>query len=606
MKDKMNTLPAAKVLLGLFCLALLSAPVASAAEAPQITITGAEDDLADNILHHLNLTDASCTENPFDLLPQIKSASIDAANALGYYQPNIVTTVVPVEVPVEVTTEEIAKEPPAEAAENCWELSIAVEPGAPIIINNIVVNLVNLENELEQQSIFDEILLAPLLQKGNQLNHGTYESLKANLSALAIENGYFSARFIKSEIQLDLILNTANIEIQFDPGERFTFGQVTIHSDNSLSDEFISRMIPFENGNDYASDDLILLRQNLDQSRYFTQVSLNPQLTNTDNLAVPIDLTLVTRPQHAYSSGIGFTTDTGPRFRLGYENRYLNQNGHRLTSDAAFSPILSQVNLNYTIPLQNPVRESFNISAGYLQEDNNDLNSKLFKIEAAYLTESENGWLRDFSISHVQDDYKVGLDENSSALTIFGVSLSKIEADDLINPTAGWKLFLETKAAADAVFSDTSFVQIYGSAKRIIKFGERGRFIPRLEVGSTWIDGAGELPVSMRFFAGGDQSIRGYEYQDLGPTDINDVVIGGRHLIVGSLAYDYLIKPDWRATVFYDGGNAFSDSDKFEWKNSLGFGIHWISPIGPIRVDIAKSLQDSAGVRLHITMGPDL
>src|SRR5690606_3915244 len=179
----------------------------------------------------------------------------------------------------------------------------------------------------------------------------------------------FAARFAASEIRLDLVENTADIVIDLDPGTRFAFGDIDIDSQGTLHDSFLRRLVPFDTGDPYASASLVELRRNLDESRYFSQISISPQLGQADGGQVPIDIDLALRPRHSYSAGIGFTTDTGPRVRLDYENRYVNGRGHQLSGDAALSPVRSHINANYRLPLGDPVRESIDFGGGYVRED---------------------------------------------------------------------------------------------------------------------------------------------------------------------------------------------------------------------------------------------
>ena len=110
----------------------------------------------------------------------------------------------------------------------------------------------------------------------------------------------------------------------------------------------------------------------------------------------------------------------------------------------------------------------------------------------------------------------------------------------------------------------------------------------------------------MRFFTGGDTSVRGYQYGELGATNDLDEVVGGKHMLVGSVEYDMRVTGNWYAAVFVDSGNSFGDFTDMKLQQSVGLGVRWLSPIGPIRVDVAKALSENGGFRLHITMGPDL
>jgi len=133
-----------------------------------------------------------------------------------------------------------------------------------------------------------------------------------------------------------------------------------------------------------------------------------------------------------------------------------------------------------------------------------------------------------------------------------------------------------------------------------------GRLIARFDIGTTLANDAADLPVSIKYFAGGDQNVRGYQYQSLGPENELGEVVGGKHLFVASAEYDFRVHPDWKLAVFYDTGNAFSEFDDLNLQSSAGIGVRWLSPIGPIRVDLASALDNDNKLRLHITMGPDL
>lgn len=110
----------------------------------------------------------------------------------------------------------------------------------------------------------------------------------------------------------------------------------------------------------------------------------------------------------------------------------------------------------------------------------------------------------------------------------------------------------------------------------------------------------------MTVFAGGDQSVRGYDYRTLSPTDETGDRIGGRFLLAGSVEYQYEFIPKWRAATFIDHGNAVN-SWTDPMKTSAGIGIRWVSPVGPIRLDLAKSISDQdEGFRIHFSMGAEL
>ena len=130
----------------------------------------------------------------------------------------------------------------------------------------------------------------------------------------------------------------------------------------------------------------------------------------------------------------------------------------------------------------------------------------------------------------------------------------------------------------------------------------------RKQTGFTLIDELDTLPASVRFFAGGDVSVRGYAYNSLGPEDPLGAVIGGENLLVGSVEVDHMIADNWSLAAFIDSGNAYDSISDFNPATGIGAGIRWFSPLGPIRFDLAFPLEKDApdDYRFHITLGPDL
>jgi len=569
---------------GLFWGCLMVTSVGFAQQTPEITISGADNGLASNIRSHLRIGGETCDTALVRLerlRPQMQSNIQRAAQALGYYR--------------------LSAEAAFSSDENCWRLDLTIAPGERIPVNEVSINL---SEDPQIQEVFSETLENLPALGGLPLNHGQYEGIKNALSAAAVENGFFSARFSRSEILVNLADYTADIAIDFDTGERYRFGVIRLLPVPGFSQGFLESMVTLRTGSPYSSDELLNQRTLLDGTQYFRQISISPQLSSTNNLSVPVIIELIPRLQHSWSTGIGFTTDTGPRVRAAYENRYINGRGHSLNSNASISAVRSQLNLGYKIPLDDPLRTSLNFTTGVATEDTDTYDSDRFKLEAAYVKESSSGWVETYSVDYLLDDYVLNLQAESTQLTMLGYSLSKTAGDDFINPTRGWRLFGQVRGATDSVVSDTTFLQLYTSGKGVISFGNT-RLVSRFELGTTMIDDIKELPASVRYFAGGDQSIRGYDYRSLGPVNENGEVIGGKHIVTGSVEYDFPVRGSWRGALFYDGGNAFA-TEKLEWKNSVGFGARWISPIGPIRIDLAHALEGEKNFRLHITMGPDL
>ena len=217
-----------------------------------------------------------------------------------------------------------------------------------------------------------------------------------------------------------------------------------------------------------------------------------------------------------------------------------------------------------------------------------------------------NKWKRTLSLNYLQDTTKAeGSPIARSGLALAGIKYSHVEANNRLFPDNGWRLRFEAEGAVDQLLSDTSLLQLKAHGKYISKLGD-GRFIARADFGTTFGDSLDNLPKDLRFFAGGNNSIRGFSYESLGEVNVENKVIGGKELIEASLEYEYPIVEKWSLAGFVDAGNAFDDFDRSNVKVGVGMGVRWRSPIGPIRLDIAQPADDLSDTHFHLSIGPDL
>jgi translocation and assembly module TamA len=210
------------------------------------------------------------------------------------------------------------------------------------------------------------------------------------------------------------------------------------------------------------------------------------------------------------------------------------------------------------------------------------------------------------SLKWKHEEYDLGDDAGISTLLMPGLSYSYLQSDNQIDPNHGYRLQFELKGAAEGLLSDTSLVHANVQLKGLTTLASRHRVLGRVQAGGTESDGFTRVPPSLRFFAGGDQSVRGYDYQSLSPENRDGDKVGGRYLFAGSLEYQYSIAERWRLASFVDQGNSFNSLDIPSLKSAVGVGVRWVSPLGPLRFDLAHPLDDQGGVRLHFSMGPEL
>jgi translocation and assembly module TamA len=262
------------------------------------------------------------------------------------------------------------------------------------------------------------------------------------------------------------------------------------------------------------------------------------------------------------------------------------------------------VTANYRMPIRSR-SEWLNFDAGIESEDTETAESERLEIGARRVHERRGDWTRTELLSLRVEDFVVADQASRARLLMPGVDWTRIRADNEIRPTMGSRLSLELRGANDALVSDTSFVQAVAQGKWIWSLPRGRRILVRGQVGATAKRNFEELPASVRFFAGGDNSVRGYDFEALGPLDADGKVIGGSSLAVGSFELEQPLRERWSLAFFVDSGNAFEGS-RIDAQTGAGIGGRWQSPLGPIRIDLAKALDGEREWRVHVSLGPDL
>lgn len=576
--------------MALFAAGMILSTPARAFEAgnPAINISGIDKDIAEAIRHSLPIGRERCSTPQRRLRHQIAGARTEIRRLLtgvGYYQSIVETRF------------------ERDSDDHCWALHIEIDPGPPVLLDQVSVRI-------DGEGADDEVLLNYLnhlpASSGDQLNHEHYEAIKTRLGNLAVTRGYVEATLTRHRLVVNPEELTAGIDIIFDTGPRYRFGQF-IFEQNILNEALLKRYSDVSPGDPFDVGALIELNQRLSNSGYYSMVMVRQQSPDRNGRTIPVLVEMEPRLRYGYSLRGGFSTDTGPRGGVSGEARRINRAGHRITGEIELSPVKSHVGASYIVPGSHPHTDHTRYSSGFKTEETDSFESDLWQLGASRVVVLSSGWKRTTSLTFQEEHFRIDTRPKRSTLLLMpGMDWSHSRADDLLRPRSGWSLQVFTRGAVEGVLSDTSFAQLHLRGKYIMPLG-RGRLLARAEVGSSWVESFSTLPASLRFYTGGDNSVRGYGYEELGPVDRAGNVIGGRNMVASSVEYEWPILEQFGIAAFYDTGNAFNSFSDFEsgLKSAVGIGARWHSPIGPIRVDFAFPLDDG-GFRLHLTMGPDL
>ncbi|WP_111532382.1 autotransporter assembly complex protein TamA [Pseudomonas sp. 2848] len=511
-----------------------------------------------------------------------------AAQALGYYQARVETEV---KAPAE------KDKPP--------QLIIQVEPGEPIRLRNVTVRIEGPASELRVFRIPDSKALRP----GEQLNHGTYEDAKRLIQNQASRYGFFAGRFERQRLAVDPQAGVADIELVYQSGPRYRLGAVSFAGDAPLDNDLLQRMVGFKPGTPYDSELIAELNNDLQSSGYFDSVRVDAAPTAAVGEDIPVDVHLDTRKPRTLGLGLGFSTDVGPRGKANWTRHWVNPQGHSYGWETELSAPRQNVGLWYDVPLDPPLTDKLRFAGGYQNEEisGTDTLSKLLTVGPEWHSKLPSGWQRVISLKYQREEYRLGDDSGLSNLLMPGVSFSYLRSDNRIDPHNGYRLQFDLQAAKEGLGSDTNLIHGNVLLKGLTTLGQNHRFLGRVQFGGSATNGYQQnIPPSLRFFAGGDQSVRGYDYQSLSPKNNQGDRIGGRYLVAGSAEYQYSIAEKWRLATFIDQGNSFNSLELPSLKTGVGIGVRWVSPVGPLRLDLARALDDDGGFRLHFSMGPEL
>jgi translocation and assembly module TamA len=565
-------------------LLLLSLLPVSLARA-ELRVEGVSDNLARNVRNYTSLAGEPCEADSWLIRRRFRSVDAEVRAALepfGYYDPTLEKTLT--------------------FDDECWRATVRIAPGEPVLLRAIDIAIGTPSDSAKD---FSDLHAAITMVPGAQLRHGDYESFKESLQVRAAERGYIEADFSKSVIDVWPEEHAADISLQYDTGPRYDFGEIRLDED-FLETSLILAFLEFDEGMPYDSRLLNKAYNDLSFSGYFSRIELLPVFEDAENNRIPVRVLLEPADRIEYTVGVGLSTDSGPRFRAGYQNRRLNAQGHRFKTDISLSPVIQGLTAEHRRPMADPRTEWLSYTAALTREDNDSFQSESARVGFRRSKRISTRWLRTLSLDLSYDRFEVAAETQRTRLLLPAVVYDHKRSDRDIFPTRGRRLTLELRGSSEFIGSSTSFLQTIINGRLVRSLSDNSRILGRATIGLTAKAEFGELPPSVRFFAGGDESIRGFGYNSLGPKDDLGNVIGGSSLLVASVEYEHLLRGNFYGAAFVDAGNAFDGLD-VDAAIGAGLGLKWLTPVGPLRFYLAHPLNKSdRNVRIHIRLGADL
>ena len=575
------------MILALLAVLACALPWAPAAAQIQVQISGVDGEIEANIRASLDVVRHGTREDLSEaavrrLHARARAQIRGAMRPFGFYRPRI--------------------DPLLERRNGEWHAIFQIDPGEPVLVTEIDVRIIG---EGSEEPRFLEVIAQSPIRTNRRLRHEEHDRLRNNLQATAAMLGYFEARFEQRLLEVDPAAHSARVVLHLETGPRYSFGPVTVAQD-ILDEGLLQRIVTIREGEPYDTTRLLQTQYRLTDSLFFGSVIVESGAPDADSLSVPISIETIATRRQRIRMGIGYATDTRLRGSLGVDWRRLNEAGHSAGTELRLSQTLTEISGRYRIPIGDPLRERLLFRGDLTQEDLGDLESSRAKLGVSHVTVRGGGWTRTLFLDLLDERTRIPEEPDlQDTLLIPGVGMEKLIADDILFPRDGYRLRGELRGSQELLGASNDFLRLDLEANRVSSIGEQWRFFTRSRIGIGLVDGFATLPASQRFFAGGDQSVRGYGFNTLGPTDAEGNVIGGRHLLFGSLEAERRVWGRVALAGFVDAGNAL-DSFSDDLEASVGLGVNVRTPIGTLRISMARSVTESRGARLHLTIRPDL
>ncbi|KAF1370643.1 MAG: autotransporter assembly complex protein TamA [Yokenella regensburgei] len=565
---------------------MLASGIASAANV-RLQVEGLSGELEKNVRAQLSTIQGDEVTPDRRFRARVDDAIREGLKALGYFEPTINFELMP---------------PPKKGRQ---VLLAKVSPGQPVLIGGTDVIL--------RGGARDDSDYLKLLKKrpaiGTVLNQGDYDDFKKDLTSVSLRKGYFDSEFKKSQLGVSLARHQAFWDIDYDSGERYRFGAVSFEG-SQIQDRYLQNLVPFKQGDYYTSADLAELNRRLSATGWFNSVVVAPEFDKSRKTKVlPLHGVLSPRKENTIETGVGYSTDVGPRVKATWKKPWVNSYGHSLTTSLSISAPEQQLDFSYKMPLlKNPLEQYYLVQGGFKSTNLNDTKADSSTLALSRYWDLSSGWQRAINLRWSLDHFTQADVTNTTMLIYPGVSVSRTRSRGGLMPTWGDSQRYSVDYSNTAWGSDVDFSVIQAQNVWIRTLYDRHRFVVRGNLG--WIETGDfdKVPPDLRFFAGGDRSIRGYKYKSISPKDDNGKLTGASKLATGSLEYQYNVTGKWWGAVFVDSGEAVNDITQSDFKTGAGVGVRWESPVGPIKLDFAVPVgdKDEHGLQFYIGLGPEL
>ena len=451
------------------------------------------------------------------------------------------------------------------------------------------------------------------LQPGTPFEQSAWDSAKNRVIATLRSNGYLSAQWSGTAAQVNADTNSVRLFLVADSGALFRVGTIRTAGLERFDEGAVLPAARELIGKPATEQTIRDVQDRLLNLGLFESVIIDVDATSANPGEAQALLALRELPLQQATVGVGYADDTGFQTTLEHTHRRIFDTRWTMHNKL----LIGQEQLQWTGDLMSHLQEDGwrNLLAGQAERlDTNDERRYSWYARAGRTRDTLRIWRLVYG-EYTRALLETSAGDNDSEALSANYHWTWRDVDDLRTPTRGtvWSLQGALGYARGTVTPvDTQietedsgpFARLYGRVQGYMPLGNSFYGSARLELGQVIVNETLSVPDTLLFRAGGDDSVRGYAYRSLGP-EINGALVSGSTLFTSSLQIARPIFADQPAflwALFVDAGNASDGWNNMRPVFGYGAGLHWRSPVGPLRVDLAYG-QETQKFRLHFSVG---
>lgn len=510
------------------------------------------------------------------LVREARIQALEAAATDGYYNAQ-----------VEITIEEVQQ--------GMRNVRLHMKLGEPVRVESVSIALRGTQDLAAEARVRAQWSLT----KGEIFRQTAWEMEKSRALAELARTRYVGAKVAESRAIVDPIRNTADLTLVLDPGPSFAFGQVTVTGLSKYPEKTVTSLLPFKPGDPYAREDIEVFLRRLNATNYFASA----QAIVDDNRAVadaaPVRVSVIEAPTRRLELGIGYDTDTQYRATAAWRDVNIFDSAWRVRTELRLETSSQRLGTTVNLPARSDGwADSFD--ATWTHTDIQNLVTRGVVVEATRRSVDERRQPA-FGLSNYyeQQQPEAGPPDLARAL-LARYEYTRRFTDDLLFPRFGAVAALRLGVSIPGV-STRTFGRAVGQLAWFHAFSRSDDFAVRGELGAVLAPSSQGIPQAVLFRTGGDTTVRGYAFESLG-VQKGGAVVGGRYYALASTEYTHWFDDTWGMAAFVDSGNAADQLAGFRLATGYGIGARVKSPIGPLRLDVARGIE-TGEIRVHFSAG---